>query len=159
MSTQQLNQDAKMKLAMNGPITQPLIIREDGGVVRGEMHRGGGRRSKHFGFFDREHGVAWRVGMSVYNHERMNPRHKHCFDQIRYYVRGDSEGDSALPASADGVGGRSYLSRRELQRHILHVFPGAHSLCSDLTSSRGGATLLVVQRAAPDGSRPPFCLI
>jgi hypothetical protein len=27
------------------------------------------------------------------------------------------------------------------------------------TSSRTGATLLVVQRTAPDGSRPPFCLI
>ena len=87
MSAQERNEDLT-QLAMNGPITRPLIISEDGGVVRGAMHRGGGRRSKHFGFFDREHGIAWRVGMSVYTHERMNPRHKHCFDQIRYYVRG-----------------------------------------------------------------------
>jgi len=87
MNTQEQNQNAS-DLAMNGPITCPMVIREDDGVVRGAMHRGDGRRSKHFGFFDREHGIAWRVGMSVYTHERMNPRHKHCFDQIRYYVRG-----------------------------------------------------------------------
>src|SRR5512145_1391506 len=87
MSTQEQN-DGTIDRAMHGPITRPLVIPGDNGVVRGATHRGGGRRSKHFGFFDKEHAIAWRVGMSVYTHERMNPRHKHAFDQIRYYVRG-----------------------------------------------------------------------
>ena len=28
------------------------------------------------------------AGMTVYNHERMNPRHKHDFDQVRYFLKG-----------------------------------------------------------------------
>jgi hypothetical protein len=56
-----------------------------GDVVR---HRGGGRKGKNFGFFDRAHGVCLNASMSIYTAERLNPRHMHDFDQVRYYVRG-----------------------------------------------------------------------
>jgi hypothetical protein len=65
MSKQEQN-EGTIDRAMNGPTTRPLVIPADDGVVRGSMHRGGGRRSKHFGFFDKEHAISWRVGMSVY---------------------------------------------------------------------------------------------
>jgi hypothetical protein len=70
-------------------ITGPLIVQGEnmafGDIVR---HRGGGRKGKSFGFLDREHGVCINASMSVYTSERLNPRHKHDFDQVRYYVRG-----------------------------------------------------------------------
>jgi hypothetical protein len=70
-------------------ITGPVIVRGEnmafGDIVR---HRGGGRKGKNFGFFDREHGVCLNASMSIYTSERLNPRHKHDFDQLRYYVRG-----------------------------------------------------------------------
>ena len=70
-------------------ITGPMIVQGEnmafGDIVR---HRGGGRKGKSFGFLDREHGVCINASMSVYTSERLNPRHKHDFDQVRYYVRG-----------------------------------------------------------------------
>lgn len=65
-------------------------------AVRGEdielreivTHRGGGRKRKVFGFLDREHGICLNASMTVYTRERLNPRHKHDFDQLRFYVRG-----------------------------------------------------------------------
>jgi hypothetical protein len=70
-------------------ITGPVVVRGEnmafGDIVR---HRGGGRKGKNFGFFDRERGVCLNASMSVYTSERLNPRHKHDFDQLRYYVRG-----------------------------------------------------------------------
>ena len=70
-------------------ITSPVIVRGEnmsfGELVR---HRGGGRKGKNFGFLDREHGVCLNASMSVYTSERLNPRHRHDFDQVRYYVRG-----------------------------------------------------------------------
>jgi len=70
-------------------ITGPVVVRGEnmafGDIVR---HRGGGRKGKNFGFFDRERRVCLNASMSVYTSERLNPRHKHDFDQLRYYVRG-----------------------------------------------------------------------
>ena len=70
-------------------ITGAVIVQGEnmafGDIVR---HRGGGRKGKSFGFLDREHGVCINASMSVYTSERLNPRHKHDFDQVRYYVRG-----------------------------------------------------------------------
>jgi hypothetical protein len=51
-------------------------------------HRGGGRRSIHFGFYDKNQSIGLNAGMTVYNHERLNPRHKHDFDQVRYFLKG-----------------------------------------------------------------------
>jgi hypothetical protein len=70
-------------------ISSPVVVSEHesawGEVVK---HRGGGRRSVHFGFYDQERGIELNAGMTVYNHERMNPRHKHDFDQVRYFLKG-----------------------------------------------------------------------
>jgi hypothetical protein len=70
-------------------ISAPVVVSEHesswGQVVK---HRGGGRRSVHFGFYDPERKIALNAGMTVYNHERMNPRHKHDFDQVRYFLKG-----------------------------------------------------------------------
>ena len=70
-------------------ITAPVLVSEHesswGQVVK---HRGGGRRSVHFGFYDQERSISMNAGMTVYNHERMNPRHKHDFDQVRYFLKG-----------------------------------------------------------------------
>ena len=70
-------------------ITAPTVVSEHasswGQVVK---HRGGGRRSVHFGFYDKERTIALNAGMTVYNHERLNPRHKHDFDQVRYFLKG-----------------------------------------------------------------------
>jgi hypothetical protein len=70
-------------------ITGPVIVRGEN-IVYGQVvgHRGGGRKGKNFGFFDPAHGVSINASMSVYTSERLNPRHKHDFDQVRYYVRG-----------------------------------------------------------------------
>ena len=70
-------------------MTEPVVVSEHesswGQVVK---HRGGGRRSVHFGFYDRARSISMNAGMTVYNHERMNPRHKHDFDQVRYFLKG-----------------------------------------------------------------------
>jgi hypothetical protein len=70
-------------------ITGPVIIPGEN-ILFGQVvgHRGGGRKGKNFGFFDRAHGVCLNASMSVYTSERLNPRHMHDFDQVRYYVRG-----------------------------------------------------------------------
>jgi hypothetical protein len=70
-------------------ITGPVIVRGDN-IAFGQIigHRGGGRKGKNFGFFDPAHAVSINASMSVYTSERLNPRHKHDFDQVRYYVRG-----------------------------------------------------------------------
>jgi hypothetical protein len=76
--------------AKHGPLDEPVFVRgsdlEAGSLFA--AHRGGGRKSRHFGFFDRERGVAWLCGMTQYTRERLNPRHRHTFDQVRYYLKG-----------------------------------------------------------------------
>lgn len=70
-------------------ITGPVVVRgEDIELRQIVTHRGGGRSRKVFGFLDRENGICLNASMSVYTRERLNPRHKHDFDQLRYYVRG-----------------------------------------------------------------------
>ena len=72
-------------MAITGPVIVPGENIAYGQVVG---HRGGGRKGKNFGFFDPAHGVSINASMSVYTAERLNPRHMHDFDQVRYYVRG-----------------------------------------------------------------------
>ena len=72
-------------MAITGPVIVPGENIAFGQVVG---HRGGGRKGKNFGFFDRAQGVCLNASMSVYTSERLNPRHKHDFDQVRYYARG-----------------------------------------------------------------------
>ncbi len=70
-------------------ITAPVIVRgEDLELRKITTHRGGGRSRKIFGFLDRENGICLNSSMTVYTRERLNPRHKHDFDQMRFYVRG-----------------------------------------------------------------------
>jgi hypothetical protein len=77
--------ERKNDMVITAPVIVPGERIEFGDVVR---HRGGGRKGKSFGFLDREHGVCLNASMSVYTAERLNPRHKHDFDQVRYYVLG-----------------------------------------------------------------------
>ncbi len=71
-----------------GPITKPVLVRQDEGEEQGATHRGGGRKSKIFGFYDPEHGISMRVGITTYTPERFNPRHRHLDEAVRYYFRG-----------------------------------------------------------------------
>ena len=70
-------------------IAGPVVVRgEDLELRKIVIHRGGGRKRKVFGFLDRENGICLSATMTVYTRERLNPRHNHDFDQIRFYVRG-----------------------------------------------------------------------
>jgi len=70
-------------------IAGPVVVRgEDLELRKIVIHRGGGRKRKVFGFLDRENGICLSATMTVYTRERLNPRHKHDFDQLRFYVRG-----------------------------------------------------------------------
>jgi hypothetical protein len=50
----------------------------------------GRRQTEHpfWLFNDKNHSIGLNAGMTVYNHERLNPRHKHNFDQVRYFLKG-----------------------------------------------------------------------
>ncbi|MSP38568.1 MAG: hypothetical protein EXR70_08775 [Deltaproteobacteria bacterium] len=75
---------------MYGPIVGAMIISEDEASGRTYTHRGGGRLpgSRRYGFFDNERGIAFSASMSVFSRERMNPRHRHDFDQVRFFPKG-----------------------------------------------------------------------
>lgn len=73
---------------LKGPLTRPVIVRENEGSEQGATHRGGGRRSKILGFYDPENGISIRDGLTTYTPERLNPRHRHIDEAIRYYLRG-----------------------------------------------------------------------
>jgi len=72
-------------MAITGPVIVPGEKMAFGQIIG---HRGGGRKGKNFGFFDPAHAVSINASMSVYTSERLNPRHMHDFDQVRYYARG-----------------------------------------------------------------------
>jgi hypothetical protein len=75
---------------MIGPINGPIMIAEDEASGKTYTHRGGGRLpgSRRYGFFDKDKGIGFSASMSVYSRERMNPRHKHDFDQVRFFPKG-----------------------------------------------------------------------
>ena len=75
---------------MTGPIDGPIIISEEEASGRNYTHRGGGRLpgGRRYGFFDKEKGIGFSASMSVYSRERNNPRHKHDFDQVRFFPKG-----------------------------------------------------------------------
>ena len=73
---------------LKGPITRPVVVRQEEGDEQGATHRGGGRRSEIYGFFDPEHGIRMRAGITTYTPERYNPRHRHSDEAVRYYYRG-----------------------------------------------------------------------
>ena len=37
---------------LKGPITRPVVVRQEEGDEQGGTHRGGGRKSEIYGFFD-----------------------------------------------------------------------------------------------------------
>jgi hypothetical protein len=73
---------------LKGPITRPVVVRQESGEKQGATHRGGGRDSQIYGFFDPEHGIRMRAGITKYTTERFNPRHRHCDEAVRFYYRG-----------------------------------------------------------------------
>src|ERR671924_142688 len=42
---------------LRGPITRPVVVRQEDGAEQRATHRGGGRKSEIYGFFDPEHGI------------------------------------------------------------------------------------------------------
>ena len=75
-------------IAFTGPLIRPLVIPDTEVLSRDADHRPPGRKSKNFGFFDRERGVGFRAAATVTKSSRYTPRHKHGFDQIRYIISG-----------------------------------------------------------------------
>jgi hypothetical protein len=71
-----------------GPITRPVVVRQQDGDDQGGTHRGGGRRSKIYGFFDPANGIRMRAGITTYTPDRYNPRHRHTDEAVRFYYRG-----------------------------------------------------------------------
>ncbi len=100
-------------MAITGPVIVPGENIAFGQVVG---HRGGGRKGKNFGFFDQAHGVSLNASMSVYTSERLNPRHKHDFDQVRYYARGGEN----YSKQVFGPGRLCLFSRRSFLRADFH---------------------------------------
>lgn len=84
------NEKKKDSPGMTGPIDGPIIISEEEASGRNYTHRGGGRLpgGRRYGFFDKEKGIGFSASMSVYSRERNNPRHKHDFDQVRFFPKG-----------------------------------------------------------------------
>ena len=72
---------------LRGPITRPVVVRQEEGDEQGATHRGGGRQSEIYGFFDPERGIRMRAGITTYTPERFNPRHRHTDEAVRYYYR------------------------------------------------------------------------
>jgi hypothetical protein len=73
---------------LKGPITRPVVVRQQDGDEQGGTHRGGGRKSKIYGFFDPANGIRMRAGITTYTPERYNPRHRHTDEAVRFYYRG-----------------------------------------------------------------------
>jgi hypothetical protein len=73
---------------LKGPITRPVVVRQEEGAEQRATHRGGGRKSEIYGFFDPERGIRMRAGITTYTPERYNPRHRHTDEAVRYYYRG-----------------------------------------------------------------------
>lgn len=155
------------------PLKGPVIIREDEGPTRGASHRGGGRHSKLFGFNDPEHGITVRASIATYTPERLNPRHKHVDEVVRFYYRGAEsygkdvlqEGDCVYIPEGVPYGPTRTAEGHQENRRIVFHFPGPSGLPTpahapySATSSDIGATLLVVQLASQDLQSPPYCLI
>jgi quercetin dioxygenase-like cupin family protein len=76
------------KIAMNGPLTHPVVIRGDQSGWDDVGHRVTGRKGKNFGFFDAERGIGLRAAVNITTSERSTPRHKHIFDQVRFILKG-----------------------------------------------------------------------
>ena len=78
------------RIAMEGPITGPVIVRETDSAWDDEpaKHRPAGREHKWFGFFDKERGIALRAGLSTTKSTRYTPRHRHDCESVRYIIRG-----------------------------------------------------------------------
>jgi len=118
------------------PIKGPLIIREDEGPTRGSSHRGGGRQSKLFGFNDPEHGITVRASIARYTPERLNPRHKHVDEVVRYFYRGGEiygkdvlqEGDCIYIPEGVSYGPTRTADGYDENRRIVFHFPGPSGL-------------------------------
>jgi hypothetical protein len=118
------------------PIRGTLIIREDEGPTRGASHRGGGRQSKLFGFYDPEHGITVRASIATYTPERLNPRHKHVDEVVRYYYRGAEsygkdvlqEGDCVYIPEGVYYGPTKTADGYQENRRIVFHFPGPSGL-------------------------------
>jgi hypothetical protein len=118
------------------PIKGPVIIREDEGPTRGASHRGGGRHSKLFGFNDPEHGITVRASIATYTPERLNPRHRHVDEVVRYYYRGAEsygkdvlqEGDCVYIPEGVYYGPTRTAEGHQQNRRIVFHFPGPSGL-------------------------------
>jgi len=115
-----------------GPITSPVIVRQEDSSEQGATHRGGGRRSEIYGFFDPERGIRMRAGITTYTPDRYNPRHKHTDEAVRFYYRGAEcygkdvmeEGDCAyVPEGVYYGPTRTAEGHKDNVRISLH-FPG-----------------------------------
>jgi mannose-6-phosphate isomerase-like protein (cupin superfamily) len=82
------NKEDWEKVAMNGPLTHPVVIRGSESGWQETAHRVNGRRGKNFGFFDQDRGIAIRAAVNVTRSSRTTPRHRHVFDQVRFILSG-----------------------------------------------------------------------
>jgi hypothetical protein len=115
-----------------GPITRPVIVRQENSSEQGATHRGGGRRSEIYGFFDPDRGIRMRAGITTYTPDRYNPRHRHTDEAVRFYYRGAEcygkdvmeEGDCAyVPEGVHYGPTRTAEGHKDNVRISLH-FPG-----------------------------------
>jgi mannose-6-phosphate isomerase-like protein (cupin superfamily) len=82
---------AAADVAFSGPLIEPLVVRDSEVQSRDGGHRPPGRKSKNFGFFDKQRGIGFRAASTYTDSTRYTPRHKHGFDQIRYIISGQAK--------------------------------------------------------------------
>jgi hypothetical protein len=90
MTASEANETAA-DLAFTGPLVEPIVVQDTEVRSRDGGHRPPGRKSKNFGFYDRERGIGFRAASTYTESSRYTPRHKHGFDQIRYIISGHAK--------------------------------------------------------------------
>jgi len=72
-------------------IVGPTVVRSKDGSALVRARESKSQQSTQttlFGFFDKENGINWKTTFRVSGKQFYSPRHKHTFDQVRYFVRG-----------------------------------------------------------------------
>lgn len=73
------------------PITRPIVVRSNEGSSLPRIREPKAAQlspTTLFGFFDKENGINFKTTSGTTGGQFYSPRHKHTFDQIRYFIRG-----------------------------------------------------------------------
>ena len=75
-------------------IIGPTVVRSKEGSFLVRARESKSQQSSQttlFGFFDKEAEINWKTTFRISGRQFYSPRHKHTFDQVRYFIRGRGE--------------------------------------------------------------------